>query len=676
MTRPTGEMQIGVEIGGTFTDLVMEDADGSLRTVKIPSTPATPEQGALEAVLQAVPDLRSVATILHGSTVATNGVLERKGSRVGLLVTRGFRDLLDLQRQDRTNLYQLKYAKPAPLVRREDIAELTERIRADGTIVHEVDPDEVKKRAEGLIGSGVESLAVCLLHAYRYPQHELLVREVVGRHWPSFPVTLSHEIAPEYREYERASTTVLSSYVMPIIEAYLQRFEAGLEQRGFAGDLHVMQSNGGALPAVLIRRHAVRTLLSGPAGGVTAAKSIALSSGVDEVITFDMGGTSTDVCLIQNGGANIAPQSEIDHLPIRVPMLDIITVGAGGGSIASVDAGGMLRVGPRSAGANPGPACYGKGGMGPTVTDANVVLGLVRPDHFLGGRMPLDRLAAVEACAALGLALGTDAIGAARAIVRVVNSSMEGALRTVSTERGVDPRRFWLLCYGGAGGQHAVALAHELGMRGVIIPRFPGLFSAYGLLISDLQRDWSAPFLRSLKAYSAAELTDLVEEVKAHARDEFAAVGQDVHRLRYDVSLDMRYPGQAFELEVPLLEQGMDDLRAIAEAFHIAHRQRYGHAAEDETADIVTVRVTATIPRQVAAQRAATERSASPPETLELDVDGTLTQVAFVQRDGLVRDTPLPGPAVIEEETSTVWMPAGWRAAVDQAGHLWLERLA
>jgi N-methylhydantoinase A len=670
------DVQIGVEIGGTFTDLVLEDAGGRLHAVKVPSTPAAPEQGALEAVRKAWPDLGSVRTIIHGSTIATNGVLERRGARVGLLVTRGFRDLLDLQRQDRTNLYQLKYAKPEPLVRPEDVRELTERIRADGEILRGLVADDARSAARELIDSGVKSLAVCLLHAYRYPQHELLVRQVVEREWPGFPLSLSHEIAPEYREYERCSTTVLSSYVMPIIDAYLHRFESELEKRGFRGDLHVMQSNGGALPATLIRRHAIRTLLSGPAGGVTAAKSVARTRGIGEVITFDMGGTSTDVCLIQNGEADIAPQSEVDNLPIRVPMLDIISVGAGGGSIASVDKGGMLRVGPQSAGATPGPACYGRGGAEATVTDANVVLGLVRPDHFLGGRMKLDKHAAVEACARLGKAIGMDAVGAARAIVEVVNTSMEGALRLVSTERGADPRRFWLLCYGGAGGQHAAALADELSLRGVIVPRYPGLFSAYGLLIADLHRDWSAPFLRSLKTYSAAEVAETIEGLKARARQEFAAVGQDVERVRYDISLDMRYPGQAFELEIGLPEEEIDDWRSIGERFNLVHRQRYGHAAEHETAELVTVRVTATIPRPEGASRQVHRTSPSATEQLELNVDGENRVVTFVQRDSLDLEDRVDGPSVIEEETSTIWVPAGWHAALDEGGHLRLERSA
>jgi N-methylhydantoinase A len=669
----SGGVEIGVEIGGTFTDLVLKDADGHLRTVKVPSTPAAPEEGALEAVLRASRDLACVKTIIHGSTIATNGVLERKGARVGLLVTQGFRDLLDLQRQDRTNLYELKYAKPKPLVHPDDIRELNERMRADGRVVKPLRAAEVKTAVRGLVKSGVQSLAVCLLHAYRYPAHELLVRRVVEGMWPDLPVTLSHEIAPEYREYERASTTVLSSYVMPIIDAYLRRFETSLQRQGFRGDLHVMQSNGGALPASLIRRHAVRTLLSGPAGGVTAAKAVSREQGLRDMITFDMGGTSTDVCLIRHGEAEVAPESEVDRLPIRVPMLDIVSVGAGGGSIATVDEGGMLRVGPRSAGASPGPACYGKGGTEATVTDANVVLGRVRPGHFLGGRMPLDREAAVRACTALGRALGMNAAEAARAIVEVVNSSMEGALRLVSTERGVDPRSFWLLCYGGAGGQHAVALADRLGLRGVVVPPYPGLFSAYGLLIVDLQRDWAAPFLCSLRDYAAKDLAATITALKGRARQEFVAFG-GVDHLTYALSLSMRYPGQAFELEIPVPEAEVADRGAIGSRFHAAHRQRYGHAAEDQTAEIVMVRVTATIPRRVRTMYDSRPVPAAPRESQELIVDGARTRVDYVVRDTLGRHDRVDGPAVIEEETSTTWVPGGWAATVDDHGHLRLER--
>ncbi len=663
-------MRIGVEIGGTFTDLVLMDGDGELRTVKVPSTPEAPEVGALTAIGQAAATLDRVKTIVHGSTIATNGVLERKGARVGLLVTRGFGDLLDLQRQDRTEVYDLKYRKPRALVARTDVREIDERIRATGEVMKAPDRGQVRAAVAELLGTGVTSLAVCLLHSYRFPEHERFVFDVVSAEWPELPITLSHEIAPEYREYERASTTVLSSYVMPIMDAYLARFEGGIRERSFRGDLHVMQSNGGSLPAGLIRRHAVRTLLSGPAGGVTAAKAVAAELGLSDVITFDMGGTSTDVCLIHRGKAEITSEAEVDDLPIRVPMLDIISVGAGGGSIARVDAGGLLRVGPESAGATPGPVCYGKGGVEPTVTDANLVLGLIRPEHFLGGRMVLDLAAAEQACAGLGHRLGLDAHGTARAIVQVVNAAMQGALRLVSTERGVDPRGFWLLCYGGAGGQHAAALAEELGLKGVIVPRFPGLFSAYGLLIADLQRDWSAPFPQSLAGYDAAALRRALDGLKRAAAAEFESVGQPIERIRYTVVLDMRYPGQAFEIEVPI-EEGMTGKPAeIVDRFQSLHRQRYGHAAEHITPEIVTVRVTAAISQD--APRSATRGAAGRPGSSPRSEAGAGPAV-FVDRGSMRDGERVVGPAVIEEETSTIWVPPGWSAGTDPHGHLRLE---
>jgi N-methylhydantoinase A len=667
-------MRIGVEIGGTFTDLVLVDDTGDLHTVKVPSTPGAPEVGALDAITQAAPTLERVGTIVHGSTIATNGVLERKGARVGLLVTQGFADLLELQRQDRTEVYSLKYTKPRSLVLRSDVRQIDERIRANGEVVKTPDRQQVLRAARELIDSGVTSIAVCLLHSYRFPAHEQFVHEAIRTAWPELPVTLSHEIAPEYREYERASTTVLSSYVMPIIDAYLSRFEGGLRSRGFRGDLHVMQSNGGSLPASLIRRQAVRTLLSGPAGGVTAARAVAADLELRDVITFDMGGTSTDVCLIHGGKADITSESEVDHLPIRVPMLDIISVGAGGGSIARVDAGGLLRVGPESAGAVPGPVCYGRGGVEPTVTDANLVLGLIRPDHFLGGRMALDVGSARKACADLGARLGLDATDAARAIVHVVNASMQGALRLVSTERGVDPRGFWLLCYGGAGGQHAAALAEDLGLKGVIVPRFPGLFSAYGLLIADLQRDWSASFPHSLSDYDAAELLEFVAALKQAARREFEAVGQKTGAIRFKVGLDMRYPGQAFEIEATVEDAELGSTDVIAARFQALHRQRYGHAAEHITPEIVTVRVTASI-SQDAPRRACLGPTASAPSArTRAPSVGARRAAAFVERDSVRPGEALAGPVVIEEHTSTVWVPAGWSVSPDEFGHLRMVR--
>lgn len=665
--------RIGVEIGGTFTDLVVLGPSGQLGTVKVSSTPPQPDAGAIAAVREAAPDLADVDTIVHGSTIATNAVIERKGASVGLLVTGGFRDVLDLQRQDRSEVYRLKYVKPEALVPNAHVRELRERVLADGTVLAAPSADDVRAAVADLLAVGITSVAVCLLHSYRYPDHEVEVRDVLERTWPDLPVTLSHEIAPEYREYERASTTVMSGYVRPVIDEYLARLEESLATGGFTGALHIMQSNGGTLPAQLIRRHAVRTLLSGPAGGVTAATAIAAQIGIKDVVTFDMGGTSTDVCLIRDGRAEVSAEADVDRLPIRVPMFDIVTVGAGGGSIATVDAGGMLRVGPQSAGAAPGPACYGRGGLQPTVTDANVVLGLIRPDRFLGGRMPLNVEAARAACLRLGERLGTDAVGAARAIVRVANAGMLGALRLVSTERGVNPAGFWLLCYGGAGGQHAASLAQELGLRGVVVPRNPGVFSAFGLLIADLQRDWSAPFAASLANLDPESLGGCVDGLRKAARTEFASVDLDVGSLSYRISLDMRYPGQAFELEIEVDEGELQDARALATKFHDWHRMRYGHAAEAEWPEVVTVRLRAIITHRSPMATYKAPEDPAPIETIELVLEDSIGPVSFVQRDAIAADQVIAGPAVIEEEASTVWLPPAWGARPDKYGNLLLE---
>ena len=665
--------RIGVEIGGTFTDLVMLDTQSRITTAKVPSTPSEPDRGAMAAIREGTDRLESVGTIVHGSTIATNGVLERKGACVGLLMTRGFGDILELQRQDRSSVYDLKYRKPVPLVPRSLVREINERALADGTVLVEPDREDVRHAVAELLKAGAVTIAVCFLHSYRYPQNELTVGRWIGEMWPGLSVTPSHEITPEYREYERASTTVMSGYVRPIIDEYLGRLERSLGEAGFSGQLHIMQSNGGVLPATLIRRHAVRTLLSGPAGGVTAARAVAAQLGIADLITFDMGGTSTDVCLIRGGKAEVTSESDVDRLPIRVPMFDIVTVGAGGGSIATVDSGGMLRVGPKSAGADPGPACYARGGHEATVTDANLLLGLIRPDHFLGGRMELDVASAETACGRLGKRLGTDAVGAARAIVGVANAGMLGALRLVSTERGVNPRGYWLLCYGGAGAQHAATLAEELDLRGVIVPRYPGVFSAYGLLIADLRRDWSAPLDRPTDDSIVPDLLASVAALERSAQAEFSEASLDVGHMTFDVSLDMRYPGQAFELEVPVTRDEIRAPAALTAKFHRIHRDRYGHSADHERPEVVSTRVTAVIPQAPpSAVFEPAERDAVGEERV-IDVEGTPSTVRFFDRNSIGRSQVIEGPAVIEEEASTVWLLSGWHASIDQFGHLHLE---
>ena len=664
-------MQIGVEIGGTFTDLVALH-DGRLTIVKVASTPGRPEQAATSALGRAAGCyLPGVATIVHGSTVATNAVLERKGARVALAVTRGFGDLMRLQRQDRANPYILKYSTPTPVVADRDVYELDERTTADGGVLRPLSTSDVRAMLADLEAEGIRSLAVCFLHSYRNPEHERAVRRLAALACPQLLVTLSHEITPEYREYERASTSVLSGYVRPVVDSYLGRFEAALESRSFEGDLHVMQSNGGALPAPLIRRHAVRTLLSGPAGGITAAKFVAGQLGLPNLVTFDMGGTSTDVCLITEGRAEVRSDTEVGGLPIRVPMLDIVTVGAGGGSIASVDSGGKLRVGPQSAGAVPGPACYGRGGELATITDANVVAGVIRPAASLAAAMTVRRDLAEAACARLGQRLGMTAAGAAAAILEVANATMRGALRLVSTQRGVDPADYWLLSYGGAGGQHAVTLADDLSLKGVIVPRLPGLFSAFGLLIADIERDWSASLITDWSLLTADALKKTILDICAQARSEFAGAGLPGDEMGYEAVLAVRYRGQAFEVDVPLEDwDGPIDLAVVAEAFHAAHERRYGHATRSAPVELVTVRVKATLPRRLTLPP---PDRAPGPNAGAGDMPGRARlRTTYVHRDDIT--DAVAGPVVVEEETSTTWVPAGWTARVEEHGHLMIMR--
>lgn len=645
-----------------------------LRTVKVPSTPSAPALGASAAARAACSDFDAIDTLVHGSTVATNAVLERRGHRVGLLVTAGFGDLLDLQRQDRTDTTKLKYVKPTAIVPRADVIEIPERICAGGGVVTPLDRAAVERALDEFISKGIGSIAVCLLHSYRNPDHELAVAALAAERHPNLSVTLSHHVSPEPREYERASTTVLDAYVRPAVDRYLDQLETNLSEGGFAGDLHIMQSNGDAIPADLVRRTAIRMLLSGPAGGISAALYVGRELGINDLLTFDMGGTSSDICLIQGGRAEIRHDSAIDHLPIRVPMLDILTVGSGGGSIASVDRGGMLHVGPRSAGAEPGPACYGRGGTHATITDANVVIGLVRPERFLGGGMPLNVEAAHEACARLGGALGEDAAGCAAAILRVASTNIAAALRLASVERGMEPSDFWLITYGGAGGQHAVPLADELGLKGVVVPAVPGLFSAYGLLIANLGRDWATPLLVRLDKADRSVLAAESDDLREKALREFASAGIEASRLEFTRSLSLRYTGQAFDLEIPVAASGTIDLDAARKTFDTEHRRRYGHASEDSPVELVSLRLRAVLPRETSATGLVEVDDAELPITERLARPHLDPQSPVLFIDRRVVDGPLEGPVVIEEHSSTTWIPSGWTAGPTGSGHLLVTR--
>ena len=658
--------RVGVEIGGTFTDMVWADTDGQLHTGKTPSTPQAIHQAVLNVVAEAGVDLAGVEQVTHGSTIATNALIMRKGSATGLLTTAGFRDVVILGRADRNHdIYSMRYVHPQPPIRRGMIREVDERIGADGAVIRPLDLEQAWREVEQFLEQGVDGIAISLLHAYANPQHEQALARLIRERAPHVAVFASHEVSPEFREYERSVTTVVNAFVGPIVKSYIDRVDAGLRERGYDGVLRIMQSNGGVMPAHVAGDNAVRMLLSGPAAGVRAAIWFAARNGLEDIITLDMGGTSTDVAIAPGLVVSTATELKIDGLPIRTAVVDMGTIGAGGGSIAAVDRGGFLSVGPESAGALPGPVCYGRGGVRPTVTDAQVVAGMLRPDNFFGGRMTLAVDAARDALAGLGMAGGPEA--AADSILRIVNSNMASAVRLISTSRGIDPRDFTIVAFGGGGPLHAAMVARELGIRRVLIPWSPGIASAFGLLIADTMIDAAISDLHPLDARSldAGRVETLGRRAAALAQENGLQDGG------YDLSIgvDMRYAGQAFELTVwtDAAPHDPDGLRALFEA---EHRSRYGYARSTLQIEVVSYRI-----RLVARSGASVETplpagQGDSPRPIEIAIDGKRVSGITLARDALAPGARLAGPAILGEPTSTTFVPPGWEVECLPSGDL------
>ncbi len=662
-------MRIGIDIGGTFTDFVVfDETSGTFRTFKILSTPHDPAQAVLEGVARLRSD--SAPSIIHGSTVATNALLERKGACTALITTRGFRDILTIGRQVRSDIYDFFADRPEPLVPAERCLEITERIDHRGQVLIPLDGEEIPALIEQLRAQGVESVAISLLFSFLHPQHEAQLAQSLRE--AGFPVSPSSEILPEFREYERTSTTVINAYVSPIMSRYLEHLEARLPTT----DFRIMQSNGGSIRAEQARRHAVRSILSGPAGGVVGATHVARNAGFERVITFDMGGTSTDVYL-SHGAIQVTTEAEIGGLPIRIPVIDIHTVGSGGGSIAYADVGGALRVGPQSAGADPGPVCYGRGGRQPTVTDANLLLGRLAPDYFLGGQMPLDVEAAAAALTGLAhrLALpprpGLNAAQtAALGVIQVVNAHMERALRVISVERGYDPRDFVLVSFGGAGGLHACDLARQLGIRHVLVPPGASTLSAFGMLTADVVKDYvQTVMLPGDTPYD--ELLRRLSPLAERGQREVQAEGVPPDRITLHRELDMRYLGQSYELTIPLTPHFADD-------FHSAHHQAYGHSELSAPVEIVNVRLRAvgavTSPPLPEAETGPANPSTalSDRRPLVLD-DGRVVETPFYRGEHLRPGHVIAGPAVIAQKDTTTFLAPSDRATVDRYYNLLIE---
>lgn len=669
-------MRVGVEVGGTFTDLVAIE-DGRVRVAKVPSVPARPDEGAMASLAAAEIDLSGVDDLVHGSTVATNAILERKGAPVALLTTRGFRDVLFLQRHNRTQIYDLFYRKPEPVLARRDILEIDERISGQGEVVEALDVAATTAQLDEFLGSGrYQSVAICLLNGYAEPRHERQLAALVAENFPDLTVTCSADVTREFREYERTSTTTLAAYVQPVIDSYLRRFESQLGQQGFAGRFSIMQSNGGRLPVAGMSRNAITSLFSGPAAGVMGAVRQAGLSGHGDLITLDMGGTSTDVCLVADGKPNLSGETEVDGLPIRTPVLDIVTVGAGGGSICWQDDGGMLRVGPESAGADPGPACYGRGGDRPTITDAHMVRGTIRAETFLGGKMDVDASAAESVFKALSDNLDMSIEEVADSAVRVADANIVGAIQLVSTERGRDPRDYVLVPFGGAGPLHAARVAEELGISTILVPPNAGVLSAYGLLASDFLQYETLTRRILLGEGAADQVREVFAEMQAHATASFRDLGIPGD-LEISYSLDMRFVGQAFEITVEIDAGALANLTpdGLLNLFNEAHNRVFAFGESGlHRAEIVSFRLGASAPPNVvpALNEGIGDRVLRS-EARIFDL-GEWRQCQLVSRAAIAGEAAgVPGPALVEDGTSTIFVPQGWTASVDSQDNILLH---
>ena len=673
--RPRARARTGIDTGGTFTDIVV--CDGSrLRVHKVLSTPDDPARAVLAGTNELFPH-GIVGRVTYGSTVATNALLQRRGARVCLVTTAGFEDVLEIGRQARPELYALEPRRAAPLVRRADRVGVRERVRFDGSVTVALTLRTLRDLVRRVRARRPDAIAVALLHAYATSRHERAVGAALRK--LGVPISLSHALVREPREYERTSTAVINAYVTPLMARHLSRIVAA--SRG--GRLLVMQSNGGAVAPRRAVAEPVRTVLSGPAGGVVGAASVARRAGLARVVTLDMGGTSTDVALV-DGVLPRRSDWELDGMAVRVPVVDIQTVGAGGGSIARADEGGVLRVGPESAGADPGPACYGRG-TEPTVTDANLVLGRLDPTSFLGGRMRLDIDRAEAAIATLARRLRTDTLAAAEGVVRVANAAMVRALRVISVERGYDPRQFTLLAFGGAAGVHACELAAELGIRTVLVPRHPGLLSAFGMADAPVARDHVATVRRMDP--SPRELAERFDALAVRARAELRADGVAPTRLLAFRFVRVRYAGQSHEIEVPFA-------RDYRRRFDVAHARLYGHAAPARPAEVLTLRLTLSERERAACALDAPPARRSvdaPPARRSVDAPaarrsvrpvsryvpvwrGRRIHVPRFDRDALTPGTTQRGPALLLEYSSTIFVPTGWIAAVDAHANLRITR--
>jgi N-methylhydantoinase A len=682
--------RVGVDSGGTFTDICLFDEhDGRVEIWKVASTPDDPSRGIAQGVEEGMRRVgaggkrpaASVSYFGHGTTVATNALIQHRGVATGLVTTEGFRDLLEIGRQKRPDLYDLFADKPVTLVPRDLRIEVTERVRHTGEIETPLDEAAVRAAARKLRAAGVGAVAVTFLYSFVRPEHEAAAKRILEAELPEAFICASHEIAPEFREFERLSTAVVNAYLGPVMKSYIDRLALRLAALGMTATPHMTQSNGGVIGFPAAAAMPVRAVLSGPSTGVVGAQAVGKAAGFADLITFDMGGTSTDVSLLKGGQARLASEATVHGYPLKCPMLDIHTVGAGGGSIAYVDTGGLLKVGPRSAGADPGPVCYGRGNAEPTVTDANIVLQTLNPTHLLGGRMAVRRDLAADAIDRLARQLGLSAMQTAQGIVSVVTANMARAIRVISVQRGHDPRDYTLIAFGGAGPLHAARLARELDIARILVPRSPGILCAMGLLLTDLRADFATTRLLPLVPDVTGDIEAAFAALDTRAAAWFAQehIGADGRRTLRTV--DMRYAGQNYELAVPLPAGPITTrtLELLAQGFSEAHQRMYGFIAEGEPVQLVTFRVEATglVAKATLAREAMAGADAAGAVRERRDVwiaeEERSVSCPVYERDRLKPGNRFAGPAIVEQMDATTFVLPGMTARVDAYLNLILE---
>ena len=684
--QPGAQIRVASDVGGTFTDSIAYDTTArEFRVSKVPTTPDNRAVGTIEGLRAALTTLgrsgADVSYVGHGMTTATNAIIQRTGARVAFVTNEGFRDLLEIGRQNRPRLYDHRVVRTPPVAERADRYSVRGRMDERGQELTPLDEAGLKTIATRIAATDAEAVGVCFLHAYANPAHEMRAKEILEAHLGDRYVCASTELIREFREYERSSTTALNAYLIPVMDAYLGSLSELLvdpDGLGITADVPVMvmEASGGLMTLPSARRKPVHTVLSGPAGGVVSAAEISLRAGFPDIVTMDMGGTSTDISLIINGKPQVTTQADLEGMPIRVPVVDINAIGAGGGSIASIDEGGALRVGPRSAEAIPGPACYGRGGTLPTVTDANLVVGRLGAETALGGSMKLDRdaaSAALDAEVAKPLSLSTTQ--AATGVLRVANANMERGIRVVSVQRGHDPRDFALVPFGGTGPLHAADVAESLGIPTVLVPPAPGILCAMGILMSDLRHDLVATNLMALAAVDEAQVWAALEPLRVQGETLLDADGVPTDARRVETFVDVRYIGQSFELSLPIAEGA--GLEALAEAFHSAHAHKFGHADRNAPVEIVNLRVLAVgetpplvLPEVEAGEQTVAADALVTQRDVFFEVDQSWHKTPVYRREHLRVGNEIAGPAVIDEVSSTTLLRPGDHGRVDELGNI------